>query len=541
MINFCLILLYALYVAIVTNAFPWLLSRITGHTLSPQIVAKRKASTEGGISMSKVVSTGSIQTAFWHRSDVATNPLQPQSKNSLQQHTPAKSNGSSSGGYSFLILDEDDPDDADTASDEVKAQPDEEKGGAGEEEQEEATINLSGGFMPDFAAIIIDDYCAAPRPETMQTPSISTQSGEFRIPVYGDGGSRYDEEEGEEEEEEEIDFAHSAHSAPVSLKESLLRTFSTDTQYQGVRQSRGSSSSGAQIPSFNRQRKSSDYQSVLTSLYWKQWSLRKRFRKSLLSTDWATLSWPQRALLLVELPVTVLRDVTIPTLDDDNWSKLYAITHPLADSLLLAFVFGYVTDSVSTIPVVLLCLLVGLGPSVAIYLLTHHNKAPAGRLFGTLWALTAFCMCIAWIYMLAGELVSCLSALGVILRLPPAFLGLTVLAWGNSVGDLFTNTAVAKQGLGEMAIAGCYGGPVFNILVGFGATLVMSCSKSYPASFSVRLDASSVLSIVFLFVALLSTMAIVTLRQFRIERWFGYYLLSVYCAYTVCQFVLLLI
>eukprot|EP01034_Spumella_vulgaris_P002203 gene2203-2870_t len=142
--------------------------------------------------------------------------------------------------------------------------------------------------------------------------------------------------------------------------------------------------------------------------------------------------------------------------------------------------------------------------------------------------------------MLAGELIACLSALGVILKLPPAFLGLTVLAWGNSVGDLFTNTAVAKQGLGEMAIAGCYGGPVFNILMGFGVSLVYACSQSYPKPFSVVLDASSIVSIVFLFLALSSTVLLVSIRQYRIERWFGYYLLGVYFTYTVTQFIVLI-
>lgn len=44
-------------------------------------------------------------------------------------------------------------------------------------------------------------------------------------------------------------------------------------------------------------------------------------------------------------------------------------------------------------------------------------------------------------------------------------LGLTVLAWGNSVGDMSTNMAMARKGLANMAMTACYAGPVFNLLV----------------------------------------------------------------------------
>ena len=44
-------------------------------------------------------------------------------------------------------------------------------------------------------------------------------------------------------------------------------------------------------------------------------------------------------------------------------------------------------------------------------------------------------------------------------------LGLTVLAWGNSIGDFSTNMAMAKKGLANMALTACYAGPVFNLLV----------------------------------------------------------------------------
>lgn len=45
-------------------------------------------------------------------------------------------------------------------------------------------------------------------------------------------------------------------------------------------------------------------------------------------------------------------------------------------------------------------------------------------------------------------------------------LGLTLLAWGNCLGDMNADQAMAKKGFGEMAITGTMAGPLFNVLFG---------------------------------------------------------------------------
>lgn len=52
------------------------------------------------------------------------------------------------------------------------------------------------------------------------------------------------------------------------------------------------------------------------------------------------------------------------------------------------------------------------------------------------------------------------------MNIPSTVLGLTVLAWGNSLGDMVANVSVARAGKPRMAIAGCYAGPMFNMLIG---------------------------------------------------------------------------
>ena len=47
-------------------------------------------------------------------------------------------------------------------------------------------------------------------------------------------------------------------------------------------------------------------------------------------------------------------------------------------------------------------------------------------------------------------------------------MGLTFLAWANSVGDLVADISLAKVGKAKTAVAACFGTPLLNLLVGLG-------------------------------------------------------------------------
>ena len=54
--------------------------------------------------------------------------------------------------------------------------------------------------------------------------------------------------------------------------------------------------------------------------------------------------------------------------------------------------------------------------------------------------------------LIADKLVDVLGFLGIVLRIPNSIMGLTVLAWGNSMADLSANVTMARKGLANMAI-----------------------------------------------------------------------------------------
>lgn len=347
-----------------------------------------------------------------------------------------------------------------------------------DQEDEDGAINLTGGFAPQFDNIIQEDYYALPEVTTA------------------------------------LQGARSASDVESNLERPLL------------------SSKPKSVPG-----------EVLSALYWQQWALRRRAlaRHAFSDPQWSSYPLYYRIYyILFELPFTLARDLTIPTIEEKNWNKLYAMAHPIASSLMLVFLFDLLPAKhlASRLPVFIIAT---LGSSFIIFLFTQNNRPPSSMLFLCLWTFGAFAMCVIWVYMVAGELITALSLLGVVMKLPPAFLGLTILAWGNSVGDFFTNTAVAKQGFGAMALAGCYAGPVFNLLVGFGTALVYASSQVYPKSYPVHLDASSKLSLAFLIISLSSSIVLVCYKGFKLDRVVGIYLLSLYCLYSAAQALLLLL
>ena len=80
---------------------------------------------------------------------------------------------------------------------------------------------------------------------------------------------------------------------------------------------------------------------------------------------------------------------------------------------------------------------------------------------------------IAWINFASDVIVDLLKLFGLILNLPQALLSLTVLAWGNCLGDMSADVAMTRKGFGEMGITATVAGPVFNVLVGMGLSLTI--------------------------------------------------------------------
>lgn len=71
-------------------------------------------------------------------------------------------------------------------------------------------------------------------------------------------------------------------------------------------------------------------------------------------------------------------------------------------------------------------------------------------------------MSIAWIYAIAGEVVSVITMLGVLTGIELEILGATIIAWSNCGGDLFSDMAIAKQGYPRMAASAAMGSPMFS-------------------------------------------------------------------------------
>lgn len=81
-----------------------------------------------------------------------------------------------------------------------------------------------------------------------------------------------------------------------------------------------------------------------------------------------------------------------------------------------------------------------------------------------------------WIYTLANEMVSLLTGLGMFWNIDGEVVGLTFLAWANSIPDLVANVSFARGGKARTAGAACLGEPLLNLLcgVGIGCTIAIA-------------------------------------------------------------------
>lgn len=118
-------------------------------------------------------------------------------------------------------------------------------------------------------------------------------------------------------------------------------------------------------------------------------------------------------------------------------------------------------------------------------------------------------------------------------ELSHSMLGLSVLAWGNSIGDLIANIALARKGYQRMGFAACFGGPMFNSLIGIGSTIILKCLHSNNGVAFAREGAMGPNCAVFLFLILSFTLIACALTKFQARRSIGIYMISMYALFLL--------
>jgi len=235
------------------------------------------------------------------------------------------------------------------------------------------------------------------------------------------------------------------------------------------------------------------------------------------------MGWLQYTM---EFPFSLLRHASIASAVWDRRRRLLVACCPFTSVIMLVVSFcgwnGLKTQwgPLPAMPCLMIpCSIVGC----LVLATTSSNTEPRWHVFVLIHAmLTVIC----WFNLLANECVALLETLGITFGIPSSVLGLTVLSWGNSVGDLVADVALAKRGKSRTAIAGVFASPLLSDVLGLGVSLTSYAASK--GSLHAVLSVQNKLAAAFLTLSLVSSMIVFSLYKFSCPRRFAYILLAQY-------------
>ncbi|EPS39340.1 hypothetical protein H072_6844 [Dactylellina haptotyla CBS 200.50] len=211
----------------------------------------------------------------------------------------------------------------------------------------------------------------------------------------------------------------------------------------------------------------------------------------------------------------------------------------VATQFITAPVFIVLAVCAGQIPLLFPILYALLGGLTALLLLLFSTRADRPPKYRFLLCFVGFAVSICWISSIANEVVGVLKALGVILGISDAILGLTIFAVGNSLGDLVADITVARLGFPVMALSACFGGPMLNILLGIGISGIYMTVRPAAAEDYYQIEVSSTLMIsaVTLLATLVFLLVAVPMNNWRMTRGIGWSLVVIWAVSTVVNVI----
>ncbi|XP_049542633.1 putative sodium/calcium exchanger 7 [Anopheles darlingi] len=256
------------------------------------------------------------------------------------------------------------------------------------------------------------------------------------------------------------------------------------------------------------------------------------------ANEWAEAGWFMRMFSIIKAPFLLVLLLLIPIVDStaerDGWCKLLNIIHCMSLPLMMVWVNGFASIMFARISVAGWTATLGMSLMVIVFVTSRTDRCPP---YHKLFTVLSFLGCIQIIYLVAQEVVSVLETLGIVMKLSKSILGLSLLAWGNSVGDLFSNIALARQGYAKMAFAACFGGPLLNLCLGLSLTLIAKALKDPNWIAQVRKGVMGENCEAYLLQILATTWLGLLLTNFQARRSIGLAMIVTYLVFLAFSFL----
>ncbi|XP_055342059.1 mitochondrial sodium/calcium exchanger protein-like [Paramacrobiotus metropolitanus] len=242
------------------------------------------------------------------------------------------------------------------------------------------------------------------------------------------------------------------------------------------------------------------------------------------------LSVWKKITCIVSVPFEIILNLTVPVVVDQRedpkqrWSKVLRVINCVTlPMLVVVLVPGGNANLSGVFPAWALALLIALLVAAFVFFTSHVTEPPW---YHIVFAYLGFFGACVWVYLTANEIVACLQTVGIALNVKTTILGLTVLAWGNSIPDFIADTGMARRGQPRVGISAVFAGPMMNLLLGVGTSFCFATSTVNP--FPVQTTSLSLLSAGTLMVSLVFSLIYIVAARFRLARVYGGILLFLY-------------